>query len=333
MLISSHPPDLPRKVARLTTSDTSLSSIPEEPLSPHTGGNGLNSTTQTPVRHMNTDVRNIFSGNSTEEGTTVHTSRHVEVELGTVDKVGGGDNGSQDDFQSRPYTPPSPYTLSPSPSSPQSPTLNIDQSSTSKRRKLDGRSRTEDETIRPTSSQATPTRNQFKSPSKAIASQSVPHIPGSASRYKRSLDFSQLEHKEPCQLPNPLMQCFEAAYQSLTSNELSASHAQDSEEGFDALFNDPDSDELHPNLDNKDILTQESLIATPRRQPHPHVLTRAPSGPHISVTGSDGSRVYLKLRGGAKYGGRGEVCVCACIKYCHYSSTTLLSPVNEPQYN
>ena len=47
------------------------------------------------------------------------------------------------------------------------------------------------------------------------------------------------------------------------------------------------------------------------------VLTRAPACPHVSVTGTDGTRVYMKMATAAEEEGKVcGVCVCACVFVC-----------------
>ena len=44
------------------------------------------------------------------------------------------------------------------------------------------------------------------------------------------------------------------------------------------------------------------------------ILTRAPAGPHISITGTDGTRVYLKMTTSAEE--ERKVCLCVCVCGC-----------------
>lgn len=62
----------------------------------------------------------------------------------------------------------------------------------------------------------------------------------------------------------------------------------------------PNSDLLDPDLLNSDLSPtrsdRRSTARLGRRASHLHILSRAPAGPHVTVTGSEGDRVYLRLR-------------------------------------
>lgn len=111
------------------------------------------------------------------------------------------------------------------------------------------------------------------------------------------------------------MDQFEDTYRALkttptghvTSHTLSPKHTTD----VDELYKDPHSPlTVDPNSQSVSYTS-----ASPQLQRHSHVLTRAPPGLHVTVTGSDGTRVYLRVKSGSKFGGRGEVgfLVCASV--------------------
>lgn len=61
-----------------------------------------------------------------------------------------------------------------------------------------------------------------------------------------------------------------------------------------------DSDPPNSDLVNSDLSPARSNIRSTarlgRQVSHIHILSRAPAGPHVSVTGCEGDRVYLRLR-------------------------------------
>ena len=84
------------------------------------------------------------------------------------------------------------------------------------------------------------------------------------------------------------MERFDAVYQSLTSQpkeeEEEEGMADDWDEELQGEVSSPVLERLSGSRSKGASLSSSS------------VLTRAPAGPYVTVTGSDGSRVYLKLR-------------------------------------
>ena len=298
---------------RLKTSDTPLSSIPEENNTSHSSSVDTvfpNGAPHTPVRHRMDSSRNSRGTNISRKPCNQGNSEgHSCTTVGVRQFSQGTDDGG--DSVERTYSPPSPYSLSPSPSSPHSPT---ESGRGSKRRKLDG--------VGQFSPRESPSSKYggrdpdsrrghqsgsglFKTPIRDEG-QRKRTTPDSASRYKRSLDLSQLEARDTSPPSRgSIMDQFEATYRSLKSKPIDPAEGED----LDGLFDEPNSP--HPSdydLPSQDSKPHEYSSATPtRRQQHSHVLTRAPPGPHITVTGSDGSRVYLRIKSEAKYGRREEV--------------------------
>ena len=217
----------------------------------------------------------------------------------------------------RPYSPPSPYSLPSSPSPPHSPSYGEHHDSfghSPKRRK------TKDVDIAETrgslgavNSQGKETGSYWTSPMKTpsrSSSRAEDHLtttstPPSASRYKRALDPSQLE---PGRTPNRrdvLMDQFEETYWSLKTTP--PGEVTNGALGLKPSAQTDDMDELYSPL-AADLGSQSSHpFLSPGPQQRSHVLMRAPPGLHLTVTSSDGARVYLRVKPGSKYEGRGEV--------------------------
>ena len=236
-----------------------------------------------------------------------------------------------------PYSPPSPYSLPSSPSPTGFPSHDDHSVGHSpKRRKRDSchpRGNDQDLTRAETRGSLTAPESQgnkvdshwsspMKTPSRS-SSQAGDHpiptpTPPSASRYKRTLDPSQLEPGHTNTTPSRrdfLMDQFEDTYRALkttptgdvTSHTLSPRPTMD----VDDLYEDPHS----PLTVDPSSQSVSYSSASPRLQQHSHVLTRAPPGLHVTVTGSDGTRIYLRVKSGSKFGGRGEVgfLICASV--------------------
>ena len=238
-----------------------------------------------------------------------------------------------------PYSPPSPYSLPSSPS-PTDFSSHDDHHSVGrypKRRKRDsfhprgtGQDLTRAEIrgfLTAPESQGNKTGSHWSSPMKTPSRSSSragdrptpTPTPPSASRYKRALDPSQLEPGHSSTTPSRrdfLMDQFEDTYRALkttptggvTSHTLSPKPTMD----VDDLYEDPHS----PLTADPSSQSVSYSSASPRLQRHSHVLTRAPPGLHVTVTSSDGTRVYLRLKSGSKFGGRGEVgfLICASVR-------------------
>ena len=223
-----------------------------------------------------------------------------------------------------PYSPPSPYSLS---SPTHSPSYNEQPSvgHSPKRRKRDSchpsqdltRAETRDSFTAPESQRnkmgshwSSPMKTPSRSSSRAGDHLTPTPTPPSASRYKRALDPSQLEPGHTNTTPSRrdfLMDQFEDTYRALkstptgdvTSNTLSLKPSMD----VDELYEDPHS----PLTADPSSQSVSYSSMSSRLQRHSHVLTRAPPGLHVTVTSNDGTRVYLRVKSGSKFGGRGEV--------------------------
>ncbi len=205
----------------------------------------------------------------------------------------------------RPYSPPSPYALSPSPSSspasspPSSPQPRRD----TKKRKIKSRD-AENLQIDPKRTSvisplranvATPTartpHRRTESPRK-----SFPSTPDSGARYQRVLVPPQTTREgngEPHQESQPsLMERFEAVYSSL-KNKPPADHNSRPSGSEDELDLEPASPE---DLGGEPSLTSEAGVPRVGHR-RTRVLTRAPPCPHVTVTSGDGRRVFLRLKG------------------------------------
>ena len=237
-----------------------------------------------------------------------------------------------------PYSPPSPYSLpsSPSPTDFSSHDDHHSVGRSPKRRKRDSchprgigqdltRAETRGSLTAPESQGnkmgshwSSPMKTPSRSSSRAGDRPTPTPTPPSASRYKRALDPSQLEPGHSSTTPSRrdfLMDQFEDTYRALktaptggvTSHTLSPKPTMD----VDGLYEDPHSPlTADPNSQSVSYSSASSQL-----QRHSHVLTRAPPGLHVTVTSSDGTRVYLRLKSGSKFGGRGEVgfLICASV--------------------
>lgn len=168
------------------------------------------------------------------------------------------------------YSPPS------SPSPPQSPTV-----SQAKRRRI--HSKTPDKTPTSTHNHMSPARSSTHSSSPL----SGKHSTVLGLEEERGMlgddDRSKSARKS-------LLERYEDTYQALkeTRTELEYSFSGDSE------------DDITPE-------TPPRMMSSARSAPsHCHVLSRAPPGSSVTVTGSDGKRVYLRLRAGLGSKGKAQ---------------------------
>lgn len=271
-------------------------------------GGSSGTTSGTPVRY-NADERKITKG------------RIIPVTSGVslADKIPSRVKESHGQLD-RSYSPPSPYTLSSSPSPSSSPPPSPSQPRQErKRRKIDhgpSEATPTSDSIGPNPhwrDVATPTtpRRRTESPAKTF-----PTTPDSGSRYRRVLVPSQVSQGEsslPTRSPGSLMERFEATYRSLKSKP-----AGYLAEGGAKLPDSTDHVSLEPvgpeEAEDEHLLASVySPVAAERRRGHTRVLTRAPGCPHITVTGGDGRRVFLRLRSKDKDGMEVRT-VCLCLE-------------------
>ena len=127
----------------------------------------------------------------------------------------------------------------------------------------------------------TPNKTSLKTPTK----QGDPTTPSSTSKYRQALDLSIALSPKLAKVS--ILERFDAVYQSLTSQpkeEEEEGRADDWDEELQGEVSSPVLERLSGSRSKGASLSSST------------VLTRAPAGPYVTVTGSDGSRVYLKLR-------------------------------------
>lgn len=314
-------PGLPKKAhrtaGRVAGVDATLIAIPEDESVSYM-------SSRTPVRSNKHDqrLRSQVLTRETDSSTVSHNEEEADGE--------------------HPYSPPSPYSLPSSPSPPHSPTC--DKSHDSFRHSPKRRKTKDFETrgsVGAVNSHRKETGSYWSSPMKTpsrSSSRAENHptptpTPPSVSRYKRALDPSQLEVGHAKTTPNHrdvLMDQFEETYWSLkttppgevASGALGLKPSPQTED-MDELYNEPYSPLA------TDPGSQSSYHTGPHQ--HAHVLRRAPPGLHITVTSSDGARVYLRVKPGSKFEGRGEVssvqlnlfCQSCAFVQCTYTGPSL----------
>ena len=136
--------------------------------------------------------------------------------------------------------------------------------------------------------------------SKHLSVECIPHrTPASEGKEghmsTQSLSEEQLS-SQPCTKKSEelLMDRFNTVYHSLTSHPL-------------AEFENEDDGNCDSVLDGKTLTAQSHVVDLPSAS---KVLTRAPSCPYVTVTGSDGARVYLKLQ--QQKVSMHNICHCVC---------------------
>ena len=318
---------------------TPLSSIPE-------GEEGAHSTTAaptemhelsslTPHRHKN---NHVSSRSKLPIGTTAAGGRHHAAALDQRGSDSSASNKTSHAASSgcptrdtEPYSPPSPYSLSPSPSPPHSPATGKDQGqqSTCTHSTSQRNSRVLGSTSQFTSqdeaeygrhgsevhSGAGVSPSRKRTPRKSATPRSVGSTPASTGHYKRSLDASRLESRDTAPFSSlkgsSLMERFEATYSSLKSHAGAEQVTRPSlpPTDDDDIFSDPEYSLSPPSRQRNSqppTLSQQPSVAASGSLAHSRVLSRAPSCPHITVTGSDGRRVYLRIKDGGRKGGVSE---------------------------
>ena len=214
-----------------------------------------------------------------------------------------------DSQRARPYSPPAAYTPPDSPSPPQSPDAVGLGHSTDVRQPSAKRRKLRDDSIVKTPRKYGDDLGSSQSPILTPSHKKTPGLrtPRSAGKYKRTLDVSYPEDRDESEpgLNNTaspvrdsgssrstLMDKFEATYQDLTRVP-----------GQTGTQDEIEEDSIFDSLQTTNSQAHEYSTGLNSE----HVLLYPPVGsPYVSVTGTDGSRVYLKLRPAAKYGGRGQ---------------------------
>ena len=118
-----------------------------------------------------------------------------------------------------------------------------------------------------------PPQKSHGTPRKQCEREQSPTTP-SLSKYRRALDLSTTSPDQETS-QTPIMERFNTLYQSLTS---------------------PLTEQLESELNNDSCSPVLDRSHTVGVLPSSGVLMRAPACPYVTVTGSDGARVYLKLR-------------------------------------
>lgn len=127
-------------------------------------------------------------------------------------------------------------------------------------------------------------RTTQKTPKKQEEDREYPTTPSSATRYQRALDVSTVtpEQRSPKHSKAFILDRFDAVYHGLTSR---------SKDEVNYWETGQQEGEQSPVLDRHGRLGSDSTPAPASSG----VLTRAPAGPYITVTGSNGKRVYMRL--------------------------------------
>lgn len=286
------------------TSDSHLSSLAEDnsvgfsssfPPAPPPG--------PTSTQNPNTPVRTIGTG--TREGEvdrteSVRTSRRENQRDGC---------SAEEEGRGRGYSPPSPYTPPSSPSPPASPSLRHMPTPPAQRKSCEPhtptrtRSRKMERSYSPEASRPSKTSKFTDMASIATTPRSRNRLLVSTpSRLGADGDFGDLDDDGGGGDEHGLGDLLDRADEVLTRLR-----GKGHDHSLDDLNSDPlNTDFLHPDPTSPQV--SPGLSDRPdRRLSHLHVLSRAPAGPHITVTSSEGDRVYLRLRdddfGARKKGG------------------------------
>ena len=118
-----------------------------------------------------------------------------------------------------------------------------------------------------------------KTPTKRCGVEGCSTTPSSTMKYRRALDLGILSPRQESPKASQIMERYDAVYQSLT--------CQPSSEEWDSELRGED---CSPVLDSESGSHSWGVLPSSR------VLTRAPACPYVTVTNSDGARVYLKLQ-------------------------------------
>ena len=314
---------LPEKVQR-------LSDLPSSPSNGLERSPSLNPTSSpshpphcTPSRHSSSRSHLVADNSRVTRG----RKRGLQEKNGTISL------SDTQELMDDALSPSAPYSASPSPPSPpHSPTSpsshttpgNMPQKSPSRL----GRDRVSELSMghqSPLKHKHDRTTCTQKTPKKQEEGGEYPTTPSSATRYKRALDISTAtpEQRSPKHSRASMLERFDAVYHGLTSR---------SEEEVNYWETGWQEGEWSPALDRHSRPGSDSTPAASG------VLTRAPAGPYITVTGSNGERVYMRLHKERVSPLATSVCmyvtvlymdihVCTVVAYMCVSSCCILSPI------